>query len=131
MHIAIFSKVSFVGSVVVENEQVGWIHRADERIGRIEIDWGSEDQEHIASAYVGGNCVVTVALERYGQNYGKICQHYNEIGRVRPERGGMCSVYKGSEPIGFVESKADGISNKHLILFGGAGAAVLLGLCRP
>ncbi len=130
MSIAIYNQTSLVGGVLIESETVGWLYRGAERIGRIEVDWGEEDQEHEATAFVAGNPCAGVTVERYGRSSGRIHRGLTDVGEVRPEGAGACGVYRAGQKVGRLESRAAGISVKHLMLFGGAGAAVLLGLCN-
>jgi len=126
MKLAIFSTKGLVGGVLVESDEVGWLYRGQERVGRIEVDWGGEDQEHIASVIIAGSCAATVVLDRYGQSAGKVTRQYDTLGEVRPEGGGVIGIYRGQQRVGYLQGQ--GLSSKHMILFGGAGAAVLLNL---
>ena len=130
MSIAIYHQTTLIGGVVIESEGIGWLYRGSERIGRIEIDWGQEDQEHEATVFVAGNICATVTVERYGRSAGKIKRGLTGVGEARPEGPGVCGIYKDEQKVGRLEAKAPNVSVKHLMLFGGAGAAVLLGLCN-
>jgi hypothetical protein len=129
MSIAIYNQTTLVGGVVIESEGIGWLYRGSERVGRIEVDWGDEDQEHEATLFISGNITATVDVERYGRSAGKIMRGLTNVGEARPEGAGVCGIYKDDQKIGRLEAKAPGISVKHLMLFGAAGAAALLGLC--
>ncbi|MEZ0395052.1 MAG: hypothetical protein ABWK53_01270 [Anaerolineales bacterium] len=129
MSIAIYNQSALVGGVLIESETIGWLYRGAERIGRVEVDWGEEDQEHEATVFVAGNPCAGVTVERYGRSLGRIHRGLSDVGEVRPEGTGVCAIYRDAQKIGRLEAKATGLSMKHLMLFGGAGAAVLLGLC--
>jgi hypothetical protein len=130
MSIAIYSSKALVGGVLIESETLGWLYRGAERIGRIEVDWGEEDQEHEATAFVAGNLCASVTVERYGRSHGRIRRGLTSVGEVRAEGAGVCGVYQEDQKVGQLEARGAGVSVKHLMLFGGAGAAVLLGLCN-
>lgn len=129
MSIAIFSQNVLVGGVLIESETLGWLYRGAERIGRIEVDWGEEDQEHEATTFVAGNLCASVVVERYGRGSGRIRRGLTDVGEARAEGAGVCGIYREGQKVGRLEARAAGVSMKHLMLFGGAGAAVLLGLC--
>lgn len=129
MSIAIFSQNVLVGGVLIESETLGWLYRGAERIGRIEVDWGEEDQEHEATTFVAGNLCASVVVERYGRGSARIRRGLTDVGEVRSEGMGTCGVYHQDQKVGRLEARGAGVSMKHLMLFGGAGAAVLLGLC--
>jgi hypothetical protein len=128
MRIEISSNTAHVGSIVIDSNEMGWLYKGEEIMGRIEVDWGGENQEHMASIFIHGDCLATITLDRYGKSIGKINRGFSEIGRVEPAGSGVCSVFKGSDVVGRLESKDSNISMKHIILFGGVGAAVLLGI---
>jgi hypothetical protein len=130
MSIAIYGQTALVGGVIIESEGIGWLYRGSARVGRIEVDWGEEDQEHEATVFIAGEICATVTVERYGRSVGKIKRGQTSIGEARPEGAGVCAIYKGEQKAGRVEARAPGLSAKHLMLFGGAGAAALLGLCQ-
>ena len=130
MSIAIYNQTALVGGVIIESEGIGWLYRGSERIGRIEVDWGEEEQEHEATVFIAGNICATVTVERYGRSAGKIKRGLTGIGEARPEGAGVCGIYRDEQKVGRLEAKAPNISVKHLMLFGGAGAAALLGLCN-
>ncbi len=129
MPIAIFNMQNqLIGGAVIESEQLGWLYRGNERIGRVEVDWGEEEQEHVAEAFVKGEMKAHLVLERYGLAAGKITRGYEELGQVRSLGGGKFALFRGEQQLGWMENKGDPISGKHIILFGGAAAAALIGL---
>lgn len=129
MSIAIYNQTALIGGVLIESETVGWLYRGSERIGRVEVDWGEEDQEHEATAFVAGNLCASVIVERYGRSNGRIRRGMTDVAEVRLEGTGVCGIYRQDQKVGRLESRGAAISAKHLMLFGGAGAAVLLNLC--
>jgi hypothetical protein len=129
MPIAIYNMQNqIIGGVVMESEQVGWLYRGNDRIGRIEVDWGDENQEHVAEAFIAGEMKARLTLERYGFSTGKLTRSYEELGRVRSLEGGKYGLYRGDQLVGWMVNKGDPISGKHIILFGGVGAAALMDL---
>ncbi|MBN2385471.1 MAG: hypothetical protein JXB85_00505 [Anaerolineales bacterium] len=131
MSIAIYDKTRLIGGVVIESDTIGWLYRGTERIGRIEVDWGDEqDLDHEAEVLVAGVPCARVTLERYGRGMGKIQRGIASVGEVVPRERGVCVLYQDNQPVGKVEVRTEGVSGKHLILFGGAGAAALLGVCE-
>ena len=129
MPIAIFNMQNqLIGGVVIESEQLGWLYRGNDRFGRVEVDWGDEDQEHVAEAFISGELKAHLTLERYGIATGKLSRSYEEMGRIRSLEGGKYGLYRGDQLVGWMVNKGDPISGKHIILFGGTGAAALMGL---
>jgi hypothetical protein len=117
-----------IGGVVIESEQLGWLYRGNERVGRVEVDWGEEDQEHVAEAFIKGEMKAHLVLERYGLASGKLTRGYEELGQVRSLGGGKFGLFRDDQQLDWMENKGDSISGKHIILFGGTGAAALMGL---
>ena len=129
MPIAIFNMQNqLIGGVVIESEQLGWLYRGNERVGRVEVDWGEEDQEHVAEAFIKGEMKARISLERYGESTGKLTRSYEELGRIRSLEGGKYGLFRGDQLVGWMINKGDPISRKHIILFGGTGAAALMNL---
>ena len=129
MPIAIYNMQNqLVGGAVIDSDQLGWLYRGNDRIGRIEVDWGSEEQEHVSEAFVAGDCKAHLTLERYGLATGKLTRGYDEVGQVKSLGSGKYGLYRGDRQLGWMESKGDPLSGKHMILFGGPASAVLLGL---
>jgi hypothetical protein len=129
MPIAIYNMQNqLVGGAVIESDQLGWLYRGNERIGRLEVDWGEEDQEHVAEAFVKGECKAHLVLERYGLVSGKLTRGYEELGQVRSLGGGKFGLFRGDQQVGWMANKGDPVSGKHIILFGGTAAAALMDL---
>jgi hypothetical protein len=130
MSIQIFSNALYVGQVSSEHGQLGWISSfTNNRIGRIEIDWGDDDNaDHLAYAYKGEECVANIALDRYIPNEGHILRRDTRIGKIVFESPGTYAVYLGAKKVGTVTSTGDKVGAKHLILLGGGAAVVLLGI---
>jgi hypothetical protein len=130
MAIQIYSTALFVGEIAEEFGELAWITDDSGRVvGRIEIDWGDENQDdHIASVYKDDKLIVQIVLDRYIPNVGQVLRRDKKVGEVRLVTAGSCSVYRGSKLIGNIKTNGRDVSDKHLILFGGGGAAVLVGL---
>jgi len=130
MAIQIYSTALFVGEIAEEFGELAWITDENGRVvGRIEIDWGDENQDdHIASVYKDDKLIVRIVLDRYIPNVGQVLRRDKKVGEVRLMTPGTCTVYRGSKLIGNIKTNGKDVSDKHLILFGGGGAAVLVGL---
>jgi hypothetical protein len=130
MPIQIFSTALFLGEVSTEHGELGWINTfASNRIGRVEIDWGDDDDsDHLAYVYRGEDCVANILLDRYLPNEGQIMRRESKVGKVVVDSPGTFAVYRGDKLVGKVKSTTEGTNSKHLILFGGGGAVVLLGI---
>ena len=130
MAIQIFSNALYVGEIDAEYGELGWItDDANRYVGRIEIDWGDENQEdHIATVYKDDVVIATIVLDRYIPNRGQVFRREKKVGEIRLESPGNCSVYRGSKLVGIIKTTGKDVSDKHVILFGGGGAVVLLGL---
>ncbi|HTX92518.1 MAG TPA: hypothetical protein VMC09_15000 [Anaerolineales bacterium] len=130
MSIQIFSPALYLGEVSTEHGQLGWINTfASNRIGRVEIDWGDdEDADHLAYVYRGEECIANILLDRYLPNEGQIMRRDSKVGKIVYDSPGAFAVYRGDKLVGKVKSSGETITSKHLILFGGGGAVVLLGI---
>jgi hypothetical protein len=130
MPIQIFSTALYLGEVSTQHDKLGWVNTfAANRIGRIEIDWGDDDDsDHYAYVYRGEECVANILLDRYLPNEGQIMRRESKIGKIIYDSPGTYAVYRDQKLVGKVKSSGETINNKHLILFGGGGAIVLLGI---
>lgn len=130
MAIQIYSTALFVGEIAEEFGELAWISDDNGRVvGKVEIDWGDENQDdHIASVYKDDKIVVNIVLDRYISNVGRVMRRDKKVGEIRLISQGNCSVYRASKLIGNIKTNGKDVTDKHLILFGGGGAALLLGL---
>ena len=130
MPIQIFSTALYLGEVSTQHGELGWINTfAANRIGRIEIDWGDDDDsDHLAYVYRGNDCIANILLDRYLPNEGQIMRRDSKIGKIVFDSPGTYAVYRGTKMIGTVKNSGENVNGKHLILFGGGGAVVLLGM---
>jgi hypothetical protein len=130
MAIQIYSTALFVGEIAEEFGELAWIHDdGGHVVGKVEIDWGDENlEDHIASVFKNDKLIVSIVLDRYISNVGQVMRRDKKVGEIRLMSPGNCSVYRGSKLIGNIKTNGKDVSDKHLILFGGGGAALLVGL---
>jgi hypothetical protein len=130
MPIQIFSTALYLGEVSTEHDELGWVNTfAANRIGRVEIDWGDDEEaDHLAYVYRGEDCIANILLDRYLPNEGQIMRRESKIGKIVFESSGTYAVYRDAKLVGKVKSSGEGVNSKHLILLGGGGAVVLLGI---
>ncbi len=129
MSLQIYSTALFMGEVIVTGD-IGRINNdSGARVGRVEIDWGDENNvDHLAYVYRGEECVANVSLDRYMGNIGVILRRDSKIGEIRPDGSGNYSVFRGAKQVGTIKNTGEGGSSRHQILLGGGGAIVLLGI---
>jgi hypothetical protein len=130
MNIQIYSTALYMGEVNSERNELGSIlGDSGQRVGRVEIDWGDENNvDHLAYVYRGEDCVANISLDRYMADVGVILRRESKIGEIKRDANGTMSVYRGNKLLGTLKASDPGISNRHLILLGGGGAIVLLGI---
>ena len=130
MKIQIYSTALFMGEVNSERNELGSItNDSGQRVGRVEIDWGDENNvDHLAYVYRGEDCVANVSLDRYMADVGVILRREAKIGEIKRDAAGAMAVYRGNKLVGTLKASDTGISSRHLILLGGGGAIVLLGI---
>ena len=130
MAIQIYSTALFVGELAEEFGELAWITDDGGRVvGKVEIDWGDENQDdHVALVSRNDKLIATIVLDRYISNAGQVIRRDKKVGEIRLISPGNCSVYRGSKLIGNIKTNGKDVSDKHLILFGGGGAVLLLGL---
>jgi len=129
MAIQIYSTALFVGEIAEESGELAWITDESGRVvGRIEIDWGDENQDdHIANVFKNDKLIASIVLDRYISNVGQVMRREKKVGEIRLVKPGNCSVYRGPKLIGNIKTDGKDVTDKHMILFGGGGAALLVG----
>jgi hypothetical protein len=130
MNIQIYSTALYMGEVNSERNELGSIlNDSGQRVGRVEIDWGDENNvDHLAYVYRGEDCVANISLDRYMADVGVILRRESRIGEIKRDPDGNMSVFRGNKLLGTLKASDSGISSRHLILLGGGGAIVLLGI---